>query len=101
MAGEVREEVPQVEAGSYQEVINTQMASKNAVVSLTQAGVDRAGVEALRGISRDASGAIVRTSEWYAARVPFLQARRADLVARIKNVDTQIVEAQAAQSKQA
>lgn len=73
---------------------------QHAVVSLTPPGVDRAAVEAARGIVRDETGDIIRTPEWHAERVEALQAKRSDLVARIKNIDAKITEhKKAAKSK--
>ena len=50
----------------------------------------RAEIEAQRGIVRDEQGRIIRSKEWIQERIAHLEAKKADLVNRIQNIDEEL-----------
>lgn len=52
--------------------------------------MNRAEIEARRGIKRDEQGRIIRSKKWLKERVPFLQSRVEDYKQRIKNAQEEI-----------
>lgn len=65
------------------------MAKKQDVVA-TPVDPNRAEIEARRGITRDASGKIVRTTKWKKERVAFLKNKIEDFAVRTKNAKAEI-----------
>jgi hypothetical protein len=52
----------------------------------------RQDIEARRGIVRDEQGRIIRSKEWLAERIEWLDTKKADLKLRIKNIDAELKE---------
>jgi len=50
----------------------------------------RADIEAKRGIFRNEEGKIIRSKEWKLERIAYLKTKKADLLNRIKNIDSEI-----------
>ena len=68
--------------------------AKNATVFF-QSKEERAERGAQRGIVRDATGKIIRSTEWIKTRIAQLESKKADYKARMKNIDAELKERKA------
>lgn len=65
---------------------------EDTIINVGGNSENRAEIEALRGIVRDADGSIVRTKEWRVERATVLEAKLIDLAQRIDNVNKELGE---------